>query len=88
MKPQAVILNMGRGGIVDEAALAKAVDDGVIAGAGLDVYSAEPLNVANPLSKVKHQERLSMTPHTAWASVEARTRLVDKIAANIAMGWQ
>ena len=88
MKPQAVILNMGRGGIVDEAALARAVDDGVIAGAGLDVYSAEPLNVANPLSMVKHQERLSMTPHTAWASVEARTRLVDKIAANIAMGWQ
>ena len=88
MKPQAVILNMGRGGIVDEAALAKAVDDGVIAGAGLDVYSAEPLNVANPLSKVKHQERLSMTPHTAWASVEARNRLVGMIASNIAMGWQ
>ena len=88
MKPHAVIVNMGRGGIIDEAALAKAVDDGIIAGAGIDVYSVEPLNVANPLSKVKHQERLSLTPHTAWASVEARNRLVGMIASNIAMGWQ
>lgn len=88
MKRHAVIVNMGRGGIIDESALAAAVDDGTVAGAGLDVYSTEPLNVAGPLSKVKHQERLSLTPHTAWASVEARTRLVDKIAANIAMGWQ
>lgn len=88
MKSHAVIVNMGRGGIIDETALAKAVDDGIIAGAGIDVYSAEPLNVANPLSKVKHQERLSLTPHTAWASVEARNRLVGMIASNIAMGWQ
>lgn len=88
MKSHAVIVNMGRGGIIDETALAKAVDDGIIAGAGIDVYSVEPLNVANPLSKVKHQERLSLTPHTAWASVEARNRLVGMIASNIAMGWQ
>ena len=88
MKPHALIVNMGRGGIIDEAALAKAIDDGIIAGAGIDVYSEEPLNVANPLSKVKHQERLSLTPHTAWASVEARNRLVGMIASNIAMGWQ
>ena len=88
MKPHAVIVNMGRGGIIDEAALAKAVDDGIIAGAGIDVYSVEPLNVANPLSKVKHQESLSLTPHTAWASGEARNRLVGMIASNIAMGWQ
>lgn len=87
MKSHAVIVNMGRGGIIDETALAKAVDDGIIAGAGIDVYSVEPLNVANPLSKVKHQERLSLTPHTAWASVEARNRLVGMIASNIAMGW-
>ena len=87
MKPSAVIVNMGRGGIVDEAALAEAVDSGRIAGAALDVYSEEPLKVANPLSKVKHQERLSLTPHTAWASVEARNRLVLKIAENIGEGW-
>ena len=83
MKPSAIIVNMGRGGIVDEAALASAIDDGKIAGAGLDVYSAEPLKVANPISKVRHQERLSLTPHTAWASVEARNRLVSEIAKNI-----
>lgn len=83
MKPSAIIVNMGRGGIVDEAALASAIDDGKIAGAGLDVYSAEPLKIANPISKVRHQERLSLTPHTAWASVEARNRLVSEIAKNI-----
>ena len=84
MKPEAVIVNMGRGGIIDEAALAEAIDAGKIAGAGLDVYSEEPLKVSNPISKVKHQERLSLTPHTAWASTEARNRLVLKIAENIA----
>lgn len=87
MKPHAVIVNMGRGGIVDEAALARAVDEGVIAGAGMDVYTAEPMNVRNPLSLARHQERLSLTPHTAWASVEARRRLVDMIADNISKGW-
>lgn len=87
MKREAVIVNMGRGGIVDETALAKAIDDGIIAGAGLDVYSSEPLSAMNPLSTVRHAERLSMTPHTAWASVEARARLVGMIADNIAKGW-
>lgn len=83
MKPRAVIVNMGRGGIVDEQALAEAIDAGKIGGAALDVYSREPLVVANPISKVRHQERLSLTPHTAWASVEARKRLILKIAGNI-----
>ena len=83
MKPHAVIVNMGRGGIVDEKALADAVDEGKIGGAALDVYTAEPLAVNSPISKVRHQERLSLTPHTAWASVEARNRLVLKIAENI-----
>ena len=84
MKPDAILVNMGRGGIVDEAALADAVDSGRIAGAALDVYSSEPLPEDNPLSRIVHKERLSLTPHTAWASVEARNRLVEMIAANIA----
>ena len=84
MKPDAILVNMGRGGIVDEAALADAVDSGRIAGAALDVYSSEPLPEDNPLSRIAHKERLSLTPHTAWASVEARNRLVEMIAANIA----
>ena len=83
MKPSAYLVNMGRGGIVDEEALAKAVDGGVIAGAALDVFAVEPLPAGSPLLKVSHPERFRFTPHTAWASVEARTRLVEAIAANI-----
>ncbi|MGN1211339.1 MAG: D-2-hydroxyacid dehydrogenase [Candidatus Cryptobacteroides sp.] len=83
MKPSAYIVNMGRGGIVDESALAVAVDAGVIAGAGLDVFVTEPLPADNPLLKVRHPERLILTPHVAWASREARNRLVEMIAANI-----
>ncbi|MBQ9891630.1 MAG: D-2-hydroxyacid dehydrogenase [Bacteroidales bacterium] len=83
MKPSACLVNMGRGGIVNEEALAKAVDGGVIAGAALDVFAVEPLPAGSPLLKVSHPERFRFTPHTAWASVEARTRLVEAIAANI-----
>ena len=83
MKPSAILINMGRGGIVDEAALAEAIDDGTIAGAGLDVFSTEPLPQDNPLLHVAHPERLSLAPHIGWASVEARRRLVEGIASNI-----
>lgn len=83
MKPTAFIVNMGRGGIVDEAALAQAVDSGRIGGAALDVYVREPLPADSPLLRTRHPERLRFTPHTAWASVEARGRLVAAIAANI-----
>ena len=87
MKPTAFIVNMGRGGIVEEAALAKVIDEGVIGGAGLDVFVTEPLPEDHPLLRTSHPERLSLTPHTAWASVEARDRLVEGIAANIAKGF-
>ena len=83
MKPSAFLVNMGRGGIVDEAALAEAVDSGIIAGAALDVFSKEPLPEDNPLLSVRHPERFRFTPHTGWASAEARERLVAAIAANI-----
>ena len=83
MKPTAFIVNMGRGGIIDEAALAQAVDEGRIGGAALDVYVREPLPADSPLLHTRHPERLRFTPHTAWASVEARKRLVSAIAANI-----
>ena len=87
MKPTAFLVNMGRGAIVDEAALAHAVDDGVIAGAGLDVFAVEPLPLDHPYLRMKHPERMSLAPHVAWASVEARTRLIGMIADNIAKGW-
>ena len=83
MKPTAYLLNLGRGGIVDEAALAEAVDAGVIAGAALDVYSSEPLSADSPLLRVRHPERFRFTPHTAWASQEALARLAHGIAENI-----
>lgn len=83
MKPSALIVNMGRGGIVDETALAEAIDNGKIAGAALDVFVKEPVPADNPLLHVHHPERLRLAPHAAWASVEARQRLVQQIADNI-----
>lgn len=83
MKPSAYIINMGRGGIIDESALAKAIDEGRIAGAGVDVFTSEPLPADNPLMKVRNRDRLVLTPHIGWASIEARERLVSMIADNI-----
>lgn len=83
MKANCILLNLGRGGIVNEADLARALDEGLIAGAGLDVLENEPIKDNNPLLTLKHPERLFITPHIAWASVEARQRLVREIAMNI-----
>lgn len=87
MKSSAFIVNMGRGGIVDEAALAHVIDEDLIGGAALDVFVNEPIAADNPLLHTRHPEKLRFTPHTAWASVEARTRLEKAIAENIARGW-
>lgn len=83
MKPTAYLVNMGRGGIVDEAALAQALDENRLAGAALDVFSNEPIAADNPLLKIQNQDKLFMTPHIAWASREARCRLMSCTAANI-----
>ncbi len=72
---------------MDEAALAAAVDSDMIAGAGLDVFVKEPLPSDNPLMKVCKKEKLVLTPHIGWASLEARKRLVDITADNIRKGF-
>ena len=84
MKSSAVFLNLGRGPIVVEQDLADALEAGEIAGAGLDVLSAEPMRKDNPLRKIKDSEKLIITPHIGWASVEARTRLMEIICQQIA----
>ncbi len=83
MKPTAVVVNVARGSLIDEAALARALDEGCIAGAGLDVYSAEPIKPDNPVLSVRDKDKLILTPHSAWATEEALQRVVDKVAENI-----
>ena len=83
MKDTAILLNLGRGGIVNEKDLAIALDSDLIGGAGLDVLEKEPIDPDNPLLKIKNKEKLLITPHIAWTSIEARKRLVNEIVENI-----
>lgn len=87
MKPTAYLVNTGRGGIAVEADLARALDEGRIAGAALDVYVKEPLPSDSPLLHLLHPERLLFSPHIAWYSYEARARLAHEMAENIRKGW-
>lgn len=83
MKEKAIFINVGRGPIVEEQALADALNEGRIAAAGLDVLSMEPMSENNPLREIKDSNKLIITPHIAWASVEARTRLMQIIYGQI-----
>ena len=83
MKREAIFLNLGRGPIVVEQDLADALNGGTIAAAGLDVLCAEPMQRDNPLRTIKDSGKLLITPHIAWASVEARTRLMKTIEKQI-----
>ncbi|KPZ73031.1 putative 2-hydroxyacid dehydrogenase [Pseudoalteromonas sp. P1-26] len=82
MKPSAIIINTARGGIINEADLADALANNIIAGAGVDVLSKEPAEQENPLALYKGANLL-LTPHIAWASQESIVRLVNEIALNI-----
>lgn len=82
MKPSAIVINVARGGIIDEAALAEALDNGYIAAAALDVFSVEPLR-QSPLYDIKDKYRLLASPHNAWSAVEAIDRLIECVAENI-----
>ena len=82
MKNRAVLLNLGRGGIVDEEAVAEVIDNKEIY-VGLDVLAKEPMTNPHPLMSVEHKERLYITPHIAWTSVEAREKLIAMVIDNI-----
>lgn len=83
MKKSAIFLNLGRGAIVVEKELYNALRNGEIAAAGLDVLCQEPMSSDNPLLSIKDSRKLLITPHVAWASVEARTRLMGIILDQI-----
>lgn len=83
MKNTAILINVARGPVVNNVDLYHALTDGGIAAAGLDVLDQEPLRSSNPLSLIKDSSRLIITPHLAWASVEARTRCVMEVYENI-----
>ncbi len=84
MKNSAVLINVGRGPIVNEEDLAEALEKGEIAAAGLDVISVEPIRADNPLMRIQDSGKLVITPHIAWASTEARRRLVEEVYQNVA----
>lgn len=81
-KDGAIVLNLGRGGIINEDAVAKIIDEKNIS-FGLDVLSKEPMRENHPLLSVKNKENLYITPHIAWASLEARATLIELIIKNI-----
>lgn len=83
MKKTAILINVARGPVVNDEDLYTALTENDIAGAGLDVTGTEPMKDSNPLSKFKDSDRLIITPHMAWASIEARTRCVSETCKNI-----
>lgn len=84
MKKNCILLNLGRGPIINEQDLYDALENGAIAAAGLDVLCNEPMSPDNPLFKIKDSRRLLITPHIGWACVEARTRLMKIVRTQIA----
>lgn len=83
MKKSCILLNLGRGPIIVESDLADALDEEEIAAAGLDVLCEEPMSQDNPLDRIKDSKKLLITPHIAWASIEARTRLMNIVLNQI-----
>lgn len=84
MKNSAVLINVARGPVVSDTALAKALNNNEIMAAGLDVFEKEPLPAESPLLSVRDNDRLVMTPHIGWGTVEARSRLMKEMELNIA----
>lgn len=83
LKEDAILVNVGRGGIINENDLSEKIDSDKSLYCGLDVVEKEPIEENNPLLKIKNKDRLILTPHVAWASIEARTTLMNKVFDNI-----
>lgn len=83
MKREAILINVARGPIVNERDLVDALNEGLIGGAGLDVISVEPMQAGNPLLEIQDSTKLIVTPHIAWATREARCRLMDEVYLNV-----
>lgn len=83
MKPGAIVVNVARGAVCDEAALCQAVSEGRLGGLGVDVYTKEPFPVDSPYSAVMHMDNVCLTPHMAWGAYEARNRCMQEICENI-----
>lgn len=84
MKETAYLINVGRGGIIEEKSLVKVLNEGHLAGVGLDVFEHEPLLEDDVIYQIKDMDRVILTPHIAWGSIEARQRCVDEVYKNIA----
>ena len=83
MKRGAILINVARGAVTDEAAVAAAVESGHLGGLGIDVFSIEPLAADSPLCRILDRDNVCLTPHMAWGAAEARARCVSVIAENI-----
>lgn len=83
MKKTSILVNVGRGPIINEADLKRALDENLIGGAALDVVCREPITEDNPLNQIKDSSKLIITPHIAWATYEARSRLMKEVYENI-----
>ncbi len=83
MKKDAILINVARGAVLDEAAVTKAVLEGKIGGFGCDVYSAEPFPASHPYNEILDLPNVCMTPHIAWGGYETRMRLLSEMAENI-----
>lgn len=83
LKPNALVINVARGAVTDEQALAEAVLEGRIGGIGIDVYATEPFPKEHPYSRILHLPNVCLTPHMAWGGFETRTRLLLEMAQNI-----
>ncbi len=83
LKSSAIVINVARGAVTDEAALAEAIRKGRIGGLGVDVYSVEPMAADHPFTKIRTLPNVCLTPHMAWGAYETRMRLLDEMADNI-----